>query len=694
MKNNQPVTQREVSFPPNAYLVSRTDLKGMITYANEAFVEISGFSRDELIGSSHNLVRHPDMPEAAFRDLWATVKAGLPWRGMVKNRCKNGDFYWVEAFVVPLKKDGRITGYQSVRTPAAQEKRVAAEMAYANAGQKGSLTNTGKRSLSIRTKLWAAVSVILALMVLVGVMGIRGIAESNDQLYQMYKEKLTPSNTANRMMVLLADNRSQIMLGMQHDPSNPNSKLHDHPIDMHIEATLKNREAINLLLEELKKVPLSEKEQLLIAKFGETRERFSKDGINIARALLKEGKFLEANELLLLKINPLYAEMRRDGEALIEEFARTAEHNFQVAEERYKTIRNITIGSLVFAMLLAIIGGALVVRAIVDPIRKAIGYFERISEGKLTDDIDITGRDETGLLLCNLATMQGTVKAMLDEIGTASRAIDVRCKLLESQMNLVAEQSELQQSSVEGVAAATEEFSQSVQEVASNVQETAAAARDSQAQVSRSNIDINESMAATTRVVDAVQSSNSTIDQLNQSIVKIGDITRVIAEIASQTNLLALNAAIEAARAGEQGRGFAVVADEVRKLAERTTCSTADINITVSEIQAVTARAVAGMDVAAKEVETGISKLRDSVSGLEGIMRSSAQVSTMSDQISDAARQQGVASEEVANSMQQITDLIERNSASANSAKQAAAELLVTSRQLDTLIAGFELYRK
>ena len=122
--------------------------------------------------------------------------------------------------------------------------------------------------------------------------------------------------------------------------------------------------------------------------------------------------------------------------------------------------------------------------------------------------------------------------------------------------------------------------------------------------------------------------------------------------------------------------------------------ATADNNITVSELQAVSARAVAGMDLASKEVETGISKLRDSVSGLEGIMRSSAQVSTMSDQISDAARQQGVASEEVANSMQQITDLIERNSASANSAKQAAAELLVTSRQLDTLIVGFELYRK
>lgn len=694
MKNNQPVTQREVAFPANAYLVSRTDLKGVITYANDAFVEISGFTREELIGKSHNIVRHPDMPEAAFADLWNTVKSGLPWRGLVKNRCKNGDFYWVEAFVVPLKKNGQITGFMSVRTPARRDKRTAAEAAYAAAGQKGMLPRTGKPTISLRARLWGAVGVILALMTVVGLLGLNGIAETNDQLDRMYKEKLQPSNMANRMMMLLADNRSQIMLGLQHDPSNPNAKLHDHPLTMHIDATLKNREEINSQLENLKKTALNEQELQLLNKFSDTRERFSKEGINVARNLLQEGKFQQANELLIMRINPLYAEMRRDGEALIQEFARSAEKNFAAADERYRSIRNITIGSLIAALLLAIAGGAMLIRAIVAPLRKAIVHFEGISEGRLTDDIDVSGRDETGILLCNLATMQGTLKAMLDEISTASAAIDLRSRQLEAQMTEVAVQSEQQQASVEGVAAATEQFSQSVQEVAANALETSSAARQSQELVSQSNTNINQSMAATNRVVDAVHASNSTIDALNQSIAKIGDITKVIADIASQTNLLALNAAIEAARAGEQGRGFAVVADEVRKLAERTTTSTADINVTVNEIQSVTAQAVASMDLAAEEVENGIGMLRASVAGLASITDSSSQVTTMSSQISDAARQQGIASEEVATSMQQITDLIERNTHSARQAKSAADELLATAHQLDTLISGFELYRK
>ncbi|OHC66958.1 MAG: hypothetical protein A2045_00945, partial [Rhodocyclales bacterium GWA2_65_20] len=130
MKINLPVTQNEVFLKDDTLIVSKTDLKGQITYVNKGFLEISGYTEEELMGQSHNIVRHPDMPVEAFADLWKVLKEGRPWVGYVKNRCKNGDFYWVEAHAAPIWEGTQVTGYMSVRYKPPRDKVEAAEGAY------------------------------------------------------------------------------------------------------------------------------------------------------------------------------------------------------------------------------------------------------------------------------------------------------------------------------------------------------------------------------------------------------------------------------------------------------------------------------------------------------------------------------------------------------------------------------------
>ncbi len=150
MKKNIAVTDTEVQMKHDTILVSQTNLEGIITYCNNDFIDISGFTEDELLGNNHNLVRHPDMPEATFQDLWDTIKRQKTWTGIVKNRCKNGDFYWVKANVTQLKKDGHITGYMSVRSKVTANEIADAETLYAklNSGE-ASLKATRWQKLNI-----------------------------------------------------------------------------------------------------------------------------------------------------------------------------------------------------------------------------------------------------------------------------------------------------------------------------------------------------------------------------------------------------------------------------------------------------------------------------------------------------------------------------------------------------------------
>ncbi len=147
------VTQRDVALANDTTLMSTTDLQSYITHANDDFVEVSGYSIQELTGSPHNMVRHPDMPKAAFADMWYTLKQGEPWTGIVKNRCKNGDHYWVRANVAPMVRGGKITGYMSIRTKASAQEIAAVEPLY-KALREGRKPRRLFKGLALRNGLW------------------------------------------------------------------------------------------------------------------------------------------------------------------------------------------------------------------------------------------------------------------------------------------------------------------------------------------------------------------------------------------------------------------------------------------------------------------------------------------------------------------------------------------------------------
>lgn len=138
MRKNLPITNNEKTFSANSKLISVTDLNGTLLECNDDFVEVSGFTKQELIGQPHNIIRHPEMPSQAFAVMWSYIKAGKPWMGMVKNRRKNGDYYWVDAYVTPVSKNGKVVGYESVRSCPTREDVARAEILYAkiNAGKK------------------------------------------------------------------------------------------------------------------------------------------------------------------------------------------------------------------------------------------------------------------------------------------------------------------------------------------------------------------------------------------------------------------------------------------------------------------------------------------------------------------------------------------------------------------------------
>nr|WP_152222416.1 methyl-accepting chemotaxis protein [Pseudomonas sp. SCB32] len=387
----------------------------------------------------------------------------------------------------------------------------------------------------------------------------------------------------------------------------------------------------------------------------------------------------------------VHAQMRERSEQVMQRVddAYAAQQSAMLAGLRTNT--GLILGSAALALLVGALAALLITLMIVRPLRQVIGMASRIAEGDLSASIEVRRKDEVGQLMLAVASMadslRGIVSRLRDGVGQITASAQALSGVTErTQLGVNTQKAETDQ-----VATAMNQMAATVHDVARNAEEAASSAEQADGKVASGQEVVRQTLGRIEQLADAVRTATQSIEQLGRESQNIGSVLDVIKSVAEQTNLLALNAAIEAARAGEQGRGFAVVADEVRALARRTQQSTSEIESLISALQSDAATSVQRMQRSHALVEMTVGDAVQTEAALGTIASAVAVIHQMNQQIAAASEQQSAVAEEISRSVTSIRGIADESAQAMESTASSSVELAQLSRELQGLVGQFRL---